>query len=1030
MVLPNPPEPSPAPDPCSTRPSAFRPHGSDGLRRSARRGWREYGWLLVSVAVLAAGGLVAWAFVQQADSDLRVDLLGHAREAAGQIDRQAVTAVGGDEPTQLAPARVRLQNQLAAFRAACPLCRYICLVGRRPDGGCVVLVDDSPADSAALARSATVTDECGAGLNERRTESGLVTGPRRNLWGSVISASVALPGPASQTATRLRMDIDARSWPGRVWEAAALPVAATAALTLGCLAALAFQRIHGVQKISDAMQAARDQAVAAQVALQESQRIQHLALEIGRIGLYSLNPSTGQWYWSPQVAAILGVPDPQHADGYAYMMAHVHPEDRRTLAARFAELRETDDELEVELRVFRGDGELRWVRARAQSTQRLEQGAAGLVGVMQDITQTRLEAEELTRRVAAETARMQVEATGRHAAEDQLRKLSSALEQSPSAVAIASRDGTVEYVNRQFEVLTGCQAAAVVGQSTTGFRSADHPEGFYRDLWDQLVNGGTWRGQVRHQRRDGAWIWIAIAAGPVHDRQGRVSHIVSVCEDITERIRMNDQLQQAKDAADAADQAKNRFLASVSHEIRTPMNAILGYAQLLQRDQSLSPEQRQRLATINHNAEHLLRLISDVLDMSRLQAGRTSLSLADCDLGALLAEVEGMFSGPARNKGLSFVLKRDPDMPAVVLTDGVKVRQVLVNLLGNALKNTDAGAVTLGASGRVTSAAGARPAQAMITMEVADTGTGIAVEEQERLFEAFEQTESGQRRGSGTGLGLTISRELAHMLGGDLSLTSSLGVGSTFRFTFSARVVDRLDEPRSAPLPLRRRGADRASTAALPPALVVDDVRSNRDLLRGLLEHAGFAVEEAGDGAEAVALCETRSFGLVVMDQLMPGLDGVSATQAIRARARGRQPRILAVSANVTDSSRAEWSRAGADGFVAKPFRANELLDQVASMLGLELPCQTRDRPEVADWTEEPEFTDKPLPPVVATALPAELRSAIDEATEVGDAASLRRLVTGEVAALDPDLARALSRMLARYDYDAIRSAMGDKETT
>ena len=287
----------------------------------------------------------------------------------------------------------------------------------------------------------------------------------------------------------------------------------------------------------------------------------------------------------------------------------------------------------------------------------------------------------------------------------------------------------------------------------------------------------------------------------------------------------------------------------MSHEIRTPMNGILGFAQLMQRDPSLSAAQRQRLDTINRSGEHLLRLISDILDMSKIESGRMNLALGDCDFGALLADLEAMFRSRVEEKGLHLEVQRAADLPSHLHTDAGRVRQVLINILGNAVKFTAQGDILLEIAAEPVAA---NPAAVRLCFEVTDTGSGIAPEELGQVFGAFAQTQSGQRHGGGTGLGMAISRELARKLGGDVTVVSQLGVGSTFRFTFVAAVV-----PSASGVPALAASARQViglKTGGPPPtALVVDDTESNRELLRDLLEAVGFVVREAADGSAVLA---------------------------------------------------------------------------------------------------------------------------------------------------------------------------------
>jgi PAS domain S-box-containing protein len=481
--------------------------------------------------------------------------------------------------------------------------------------------------------------------------------------------------------------------------------------------------------------------------------------------------------------------------------------------------------------------------------------------------------------------------------------------------------------------------------------------------------------------------------------------------EVAERKQIEVALQRAKESADAANRAKSRFLANMSHEIRTPMNAILGFAQLMQRDSSLSVRQREQMATINRSGEHLLRLINDILDMSKIEAGRMEVTVGDCDFRSLLEDMETMFRQRADERHLQFTVQHGPGIPHRLLTDAVKVRQVLLNILSNAVKFTVHGGIHLAV------AAEPVPGAVRLTIEVADTGPGIAPEEIDRVFDPFEQTQSGQRTAGGTGLGMPISRQLARMLGGDVTVISQLGAGSTFRFSFVAEelLVIR-DAPTAAALPLP---ITRFKTRNPPPTvLVVDDVESNRDVLRQLLESVGFRVDEAVDGAQAVARCAATSPDLVLLDRRMPVMDGLAAARAIRAGPAGCATRILIVSASVLGNQEADCLANGADGFCGKPIHNESLLAQIGSLLGLESESEAPP-PSTANRSV--------LSREAIARLPTGLRDRIILATEAGDVAELEAIIARELTSLDPVLAGALARLAARFDYAALLHALAGK---
>ncbi|MBP6703899.1 MAG: response regulator [Vicinamibacteria bacterium] len=378
---------------------------------------------------------------------------------------------------------------------------------------------------------------------------------------------------------------------------------------------------------------------------------------------------------------------------------------------------------------------------------------------------------------------------------------------------------------------------------------------------------------------------------------------------------------QAKDAALQASRAKSTFLANMSHELRTPLNAVIGFAQVLERRESLKGEDRESLRIIHRSGEHLLSLINDVLSLSKIEAGALALVRRPFDLPALLEAVREIIRARAEGKGLELRFEVDRELPRVVVGDEAKLRQVLINLLGNAVKFTDIG----GASLRVSR-------QGDLTrFEVEDTGQGIAEAEQPKLFSAFVQTHSGQRSKEGTGLGLAISRQIVNLMGGDIDLRSAVGQGSVFSFAIGLPATD------EALALAERRVIGLAPGQVAPRILVVDDTEENRLLLKQLLSSVGFEVREAANGQEAVECVETWRPALIFMDVRMPVMDGLTATRRIRAfEAHSGAPRaaILALTAGAFEHEREEMLREGADDFVAKPFRVAAIFERI----GLHIP--------------------------------------------------------------------------------------------
>lgn len=479
---------------------------------------------------------------------------------------------------------------------------------------------------------------------------------------------------------------------------------------------------------------------------------------------------------------------------------------------------------------------------------------------------------------------------------------------------------------------------------------------------------------------------------------------------LIERDRVERELKRAKIAADAANQAKSLFLANMSHEIRTPMNAILGFAQILRRDPALTPRQRQDMETIARGAEHLLTLINDILDMSRIEAGRVMLVPEAFDLHELARDVVQTFRGRAEAKGLRLTADYDPaTVPRFVEGDETKLRQILINLVGNAMKFTERGGVAV----RVRGEAMADPEAIRIAWEIEDSGPGIVPEDQERIFLPFEQTATGTGAG-GTGLGLAISHKLSRIMGGDLTVTSRPGQGSLFRLEMVARRVHG-DPVTRASNARRVIGIRSPSGSPALRALVVDDNADNRVLLRAILRPVGFEVDEAVNGREGVEAFFRLSPAVVFMDMRMPEMDGYEAIRRMKESERGRLTPIIAVTAGSFEEDREKAMAAGADDFIRKPFREEDIFNSLKRCLKIEY-IQEGDGLVAAPVPDG-------LRPDDLRQLPDTVIGDMLATVEEGDMVRFEELVA-RMEASDGRVARWLITLAEQYDYQALAALL------
>jgi len=403
---------------------------------------------------------------------------------------------------------------------------------------------------------------------------------------------------------------------------------------------------------------------------------------------------------------------------------------------------------------------------------------------------------------------------------------------------------------------------------------------------------------------------------------GGDEHVAFVL-DLTEHHSLQAE-RSARSAAEAANRAKTTFLANMSHELRTPLNAILGFSQLMLADPSAPERQRKRADLIHQSGTHLLSLVEDVLDFARIEVQRLELTAAPTALAPLLEAAAAAAEQRARDKGIGLRFEPQPGLPDTVVADAKRLRQVLHNLLDNAVKFTDSGHVSL----RVRRGAHADPAAARLHFEVEDTGVGLSADELQRVFEPFEQGRGGLRQQSGAGLGLSISRQLVRLMGGELRVQSTPGRGSRFSFELVLPAQAAPPPPHQPRLPSGYDGPRRT-------VLLADDVALNRVLLRDALSAVGLQVREASDGVQAVAAARELRPDIVLIDSVMPELDGVQAIAQMRATPGLQALPIISISASASASDRQRSLDAGASAFLAKPVDLRELLGLMGALLGL-----------------------------------------------------------------------------------------------
>ncbi|GEM_PF-6062205 len=650
--------------------------------------------------------------------------------------------------------------------------------------------------------------------------------------------------------------------------------------------------------------------------LDEAQRIAH-------VGSWDWDVASDVVRWSDELYRIYGLGPQWVILDYQGFLDRVHPDDRERVEATVAAAYAVPAGFSFEHRIVRPDGEVRTIQARGMAIRDDAGVVVGMFGTGQDVTE---------RKRVEQALRVQQEQTG------------AILDTASDAFIGFDERGIVTDWNRSAETLLGWSAEEAIGRDVIDLVLPE-PE---RDagrvaLYDRAANPAAYPPTTRTERtfchRDGRELPVESTTWLVSSAAGWQFN--TFARDIAERKRFERALATARDEALEASRTKSQFLATMSHEIRTPMNGVIGLAALLLRS-PLDGAQRRHVEGIQNAGETLLAIINDILDFSKIEAGRLILDDVDFDLDVMMSKTVALLTEAARAKGLSVVVVRQPDLPAALRGDPVRLAQILLNLVSNAVKFTEDGRVTIHA--RLAGPASLADGGVLLRMEVADTGIGIPQEKQAQLFDPFVQADtSTTREYGGTGLGLAICRRLAEAMGGRLEVSSSPGRGSTFSCTIPLAVAKATAGPEVASAPA---GPEVASVgpevapagpeAASAPAdgvrlLLVEDNRLNEMVAVEILTRLGYRIDVASNGRRAVEMAQATRYHAILMDCQMPVMDGYTATAELRRiEGAARRTPIIAMTAGAFDEDRQRCLAAGMDDFLAKPFDLDALAATVA----------------------------------------------------------------------------------------------------
>jgi len=631
--------------------------------------------------------------------------------------------------------------------------------------------------------------------------------------------------------------------------------------------------------------------------------------------------------------------------------------------------------------------------------------------------------ERESNRIAAPTRQSQ----GDDFVSKEARLLSDAVTHTGNSVFITGTDDCILWANKAFEQLFGYPPEEYMGKTPGQLLQGNNTTDKAKVRMRQHIRAREpFAVEVLNFNRAGKPIWVFSQATPVFDENGAFVYYVAFQTDITKTLETNNRLEQEKQRAnemaqkaERANVTKSKFLATMSHELRTPLNGIIGYAQILEKTISPDAKDIEKVHIIRRSGEHLLSLINDLLDISKIESGEHKLFFARFDLEAFLSSVLEIISSKAQEKKLalkkSFVTNSfiQPNNKVFIESDARAIRQVLLNLLGNAIKFTDEGSVSLDVVLHEYDGTKAR-----IQLSVIDTGRGIPVEARKNLFDAFKQVDEESDAFQGTGLGLFIAQQLVMKLGGEIQVDGNPTGGSCFSFTFECPLTQEPIQTEAAHAP------DAVSTNQYPTSyqgpvrriLIVDDIQDNRSLLTDLLAPLNFKLETAENGREALDRLKDSRFDLILSDLIMPFMNGYDLAKALRADPQYDATRILAVSANMMSLSETENNRMkDFDGFVGKPVQIDELLGSIQQHLDLKWNYDHGKRKTVQSTVKVP-----------APALDEPTLDDLRWHARIGDIAELRRM-TKAIADTQPDLSAKIRPLIRQFKIKELLTVLAEE---
>jgi len=631
--------------------------------------------------------------------------------------------------------------------------------------------------------------------------------------------------------------------------------------------------------------------------LKESEQRFQLATEAADLGIWDYTVGTGKMFYSRKWKSILGYYPDEIMDNYSVWEELLHPEDKERMIHYLNNFIKSDMHVyEAEFRMKHKNGNYIWIKSRA-SVLRDENGiAVRMFGTHRDITEEKKSESEYT-------------------------KLHQAVLQSPIAVIITDTEGYIEFFNPAFCKITGWSDQEILGKKPSILKSGFQPPSFYEKLWKTISAGNEWQGEFKNRKKTGEYYWELASISPIRNNFGIITHYVKIAENITYLKKIERDLKKAKQDAEIANNYKNHFLANMSHEIRTPINTIIGFSELMKNEFLPLPKRNKYSEIIEENSQALLRLIDDIIDVSKIEANELKIKKEACSLGELFAELEMTYNNylkrkQKRNLELIFQLPEESHHD-VIFTDPYRLKQILNNLYLNALKYSEEGHIEIGYN---------IISDNKLRFFVSDTGTGIPPERIKNIFKRFYYSEETTDTAVGSGLGLSICKDLALLLGGDINVKSIPGEGSVFYLTLP---YDKIKIPMvrstvKSPSP----GKYNFSNYTI---MIAEDTPYNYEYLNSILEKTGANIVWAKDGIDVLNIYNSTKIDLILMDIQLPEISGYEASTQIRLK--DLKIPIIAQTAFAMAEDKQKCFDSGCNEVLVKPIRMDDVLTTVAKYL-------------------------------------------------------------------------------------------------